>query len=319
MTDPYSGPPQNGRFTSVPTLAGNSVQSAPTPCTLPVQPAPVPALSSGAPVPPPSPEPQPFEPPPTAPPALRVIVRRAEGLPGVAATATLLDTSGRQLSREESDGSGIAEFHFVPGGEWLLVVRHEGYLPQVRTVLLPQQPARTVEVEVSTAAAARLSGTVTNGTGRPVEGALVTLTGAEGAVTASARTAADGVYDLLDLTLEEGTLAVFAASANPVAIPVVIAPGSAIRQDVEVRGSGIVSGIAQTPEGWLIGDARVSLHADGVEIAVTRTDADGRYDFTGLDAGTYTVIAVGYPPAQTEVATGNGQAVVEPIILAHKD
>ncbi|MBA3745681.1 collagen binding domain-containing protein, partial [Sporichthya sp.] len=252
-------------------------------------------------------------------PALRVTVRRADGRPLPAATVTLLDSAGRQLSRAESDGNGVSEFLSASGGEFLLVVRHEGYLPQARTVLLQQQPAPTVEVEVLVPGAARLSGVVTNATGRPVEGALVTLTGVDGAVAASTRTDAEGAYDLVDLTVEDGTLAVFAPSGRPIAIPVTIPPGGKVRQDVEVRGSGVVSGTAQTPEGWLIADARVSLHADGVEVAVTRTDADGAYSFPGLDTGNYTVVAVGYPPSQTEVVAGNGETTAEPLTLAHDD
>jgi hypothetical protein len=106
---------------------------------------------------------------------------------------------------------------------------------------------------------------------------------------------------------------------RPIAIPVAIAPGNRVRQDVEVHGSGAISGTAQTPEGWLIADARVSLVSDGVELAVTRTDADGTYSFTGLESGTYTVVAVGYPPAQTEVVAGTGAVQAPPITLAHED
>jgi hypothetical protein len=152
-----------------------------------------------------------------------------------------------------------------------------------------------------------------------VDGALVTLTGADGAVAASTRTAAGGVFDLVDLTVTEGTLAVFAPSSRPIAIPVSIPPGGRVRQDVDVRGNAVISGIARTPEGWLIADARVSLHADGVEVAVTRTDADGAYRFTDVEAGTYTIVAVGYPPAQTEVRATVGETTATPITLAHED
>jgi hypothetical protein len=256
---------------------------------------------------------------PASSPSLRVRVRRTDGAPVVSAAVTLLESNGGQVSRADSDGHGVAEFPALPGGELLLVVRHKGYLPQARTVLLHQPPAPTLEVEVVVPGASRLSGTVTTGTGRPVEGALVTLTGVDGAVAASSRTDAAGTYGFVDLTVEEGTLAVFAPSARPIAVPVTVPPGTRGRQDVEVRGSGVVSGVAQTPEGWLIADARVSLHRGGVEVAVTRTDSDGAYSFPGLDAGTYTVIAVGYPPAQTEVVAGNGETTVAPITLAHED
>jgi hypothetical protein len=246
-------------------------------------------------------------------------VRRTDGRGIGSAAVTLLDNTGRQISRADSNPNGTAEFRSVAGGEFLLVVRHEGYLPQARTVLLQQQPAPTVEVEILVPGAARLSGTVTNATGRPIEGALVTLTGVDGAVAASMRTDGAGRYEMVDLTVEDGTLAVFAPSGRPIAIPVSIPPGGRVQQDVEVRGSGIVSGIAQTPEGWLIADARESLHVNGEEVAVTRTDADGAYRFTGLDEGPYTVIAVGYPPAQTEVVAGQGETMAAPITLAHED
>ncbi len=305
VTDPSYGAVPNGHSTPQPVTAQPVAAPAhvgPTPGA-----GPVPAAAYAPPA------------PPRPNPALRVLVRRGDGRAVASATVTLLDSGGRQLSRAESDDAGVAEFAAVVGGEFLLVVRSEGYLPQARTVLLQQPPAPTVDVEILVAGAARLSGVVTNAAGRPVEGALVTLTGIDGAVAASARTDTGGTYELVDLTVEEGTLAVFAPSSRPIAMPVTIPPGGRVQQNVEVRGSGVVSGIAQTPEGWLIADARVSLHADGAEIAVTRTDADGAYSFPGLDAGAYTVVAVGYPPSQTEVVAGNGATTADPLTLAHED
>ncbi|MBV7700000.1 carboxypeptidase-like regulatory domain-containing protein [Streptomyces sp. TRM70350] len=46
-------------------------------------------------------------------------------------------------------------------------------------------------------------------------------------------------------------------------------------------------------------DARVTLmNAAGDAVADAITGADGGYDFTGLDACEYTVIAAGYPPGE---------------------
>lgn len=312
-----SQPAAHGAPFSTPDPVAAPMFSASVPPQHPVPPAPghVPVQHAG-----PSPAAPVAAPPaPATGPSLRVLVRRTDGAPVAAAAVTLLDAEGAQVSRAETDGHGSASFGSVPGGEFLLVVRHEGYLPQARTVLLQRPPAPTVEVEVQVPGAARVSGTVRTGTGRVVEGALVTLTGVDGTVAASTRTDVEGTYELVDLTVEEGTLAVFAPSVRPIAIPVAIAPGNRVRQDVEVHGSGAISGTAQTPEGWLIADARVSLVSDGVEVAVTRTDADGTYSFAGLEPGTYTVVAVGYPPAQTEIVAGPGAVQAPPITLAHED
>lgn len=252
-------------------------------------------------------------------PVLRVVVRSVDTLPVAGAVATLLDESGRQVARAESDGRGCVEFD--PGaGEFLLAVRREGCLPQVRTVLLSGAAAAgMLELEVLVTGASRLGGTVTTTMQRAVEGALVTLTGPDGAVVASTRTDAGGGYELVDLTVEAGTLAVFAPAAHPVAIPARVPAGSRIRQDVEVHGTAAISGVAHTPQGWLIADARVSLlDAEGAELASTRTDSDGRYAFTDIDEGPYTVVAVGYPPATAQVLAGEN-TTAPPITLAHAD
>lgn len=247
---------------------------------------------------------------------LGVLVRSADAAPVRAASVSLLDDAGRHVARAESDAAGRCEFAAPARGEYLVVVRAEGALPQAVTVPWPA----VREVEIRLTGAARLGGTVTSSQGSAVADALVTLTDADGAVVASARTDLTGGYELVDLTVEGGTLAVFAASARPVAIPVTVPRGGRARQDVEIRGTSTVSGVAQTPQGWLIADARVSLVGpDGAEVAVTRTDGEGRYSFAEVDEGSYTVVAVGYPPASAEIAVGAGETAAPPITLAHVD
>ena len=56
-----------------------------------------------------------------------------------------------------------------------------------------------------------------------------------------------------------------------------------------------------------VADARVTLlDAAGNVVAVTDTDEEGRYSFSDLAEGEYTVIASGYPPvASTLQVTGD--------------
>ncbi len=54
---------------------------------------------------------------------------------------------------------------------------------------------------------------------------------------------------------------------------------------------------------------------EGRIVAETFTDDDGRYEFTDLPEGHYTLLAVGYPPAADGVVLDAGQAVEHEITL----
>lgn len=251
-------------------------------------------------------------------PGVRVLVRDGDSGPVTGATVTLLDGAGRQIDRGETDDAGRCEFVAFGRGEFLIVVRHAAHLPQAYSVPWPVG-ATARELEVRLTGAARLEGTVATAAGAPLPDILVTLTEPGGAVIASARTDSAGHYAMVDLIAEVGTLAVFPPNQQPIALPVRLPAGQRLRQDVQVRGAGAVSGVTTTPEGWLIGDARVSLLSEtGTELAVTRTDHDGNYRFADVAEGKYTVVAVGYAPASAEILAA-GDTVVPPITLGHAD
>jgi hypothetical protein len=67
-------------------------------------------------------------------------------------------------------------------------------------------------------------------------------------------------------------------------------------------------------------DARVTLvDAAGHVVGTTTTGPDGCYAFADLDAGSYSVIAAGYPPVTRKVSVdGRGPAEV-PLALGHPD
>jgi uncharacterized protein YfaS (alpha-2-macroglobulin family) len=247
---------------------------------------------------------------------IRGRVRHGRGLAVAGAALTLLDASGRQIARGRSEDDGSFEFTVPETGEFVLVARRAGHRPHAQTVLVP---GGSGEVEVTLFGAAALTGSVVGGWSRmPVPGALVTLADQSGDVVASVRADARGEYEISELTAGTFTLVVTTPSCRPTALLVEIAGEGRTRQDVEVAGAATLSGVARTPEGRLVIDAKVSLaDVEGQVVAETFTDEDGRYEFTDLDEGRYTVLAVGYPPAADGVVLDAGQAVAHEITLAH--
>jgi EmrB/QacA subfamily drug resistance transporter len=172
---------------------------------------------------------------------------------------------------------------------------------------------------------------VTDAIGRPLMGVAVSLLDATGRQIAVSDTAVVGRCELDDLPAGEALLVAIHASYAPLAQPVVVPVDGAAQIDltlgVEAAPATLITGEALTPQGWLIADARVSLiDANGVECAVTRTDSQGRYAFTGVPAGDYTLLATGYGPSTATVRVGGtvdsevgNQVDVAPITLSHPE
>jgi hypothetical protein len=90
--------------------------------------------------------------------------------------------------------------------------------------------------------------------------------------------------------------------------------------DVPVPGRATVNGVARTASGRPIPDARVWLEdATGAVVANTRTDDVGRYEFSDVAEGGYTLHAVGYPPATTDVVVSDSADVLIEVTLSHAD
>ena len=237
---------------------------------------------------------------------------------------TLLDGVGRHLDRGWSGEDGFAGFPVAGPAELVLVVRHRGYRPTARTVHVPHAgptAEREVSVTVALTPAVVLLGTVrAAGARRPIAGALVELTDETGTVLASTRTDDRGGYQLADLTPGSCTLVVTPDHAAPVATQVELGPSGTVVHDVGVSGRTGVAGVARSPEGLSLPDAIVWLSDEsGHVIAQTRTDADGHYRLHDLAPGSYTLSAVGYPPATVEVEVADGADVETVLTLRHVD
>jgi EmrB/QacA subfamily drug resistance transporter len=164
--------------------------------------------------------------------------------------------------------------------------------------------------------------------GRPLMGVAVSLLDPTGRQIAVSDTGVVGRCELADLPAGEALLVAVHPAYAPYAQSVVVPENGSAQADVllgtEPTRATLITGEALTPQGWLIADARVSLiDANGVECAVTRTDSQGRYAFTGVPSGDYTLLATGYGPstASVRLASGPGPAAVDvaPITLAHPE
>ncbi len=174
----------------------------------------------------------------------------------------------------------------------------------------------------------RIATRVVDAIGRPLLGVAVSLLDATGRQIAVADTDVLGRCELNDLPGGEALLVAIHPSYAPFAQPVVVPASGTAQADVQLNTDPIratlITGEALTPQGWLIADARVSLiDVNGVECAVTRTDSQGRYAFTGVPEGDYTLLATGYGPSTATVRVGprpGGAPVeVDAITLAHPE
>jgi len=248
------------------------------------------------------------------------LVRDHAGHPIGRVALTLLDDAGRQLDRGWTDDNGRFSFLVTGPAEAVLVARHARHRPYACTLHVPAATAE-VEVEIGLSGAVGLVGTVhTVGTQRSVVDALVTWSDASGQVLASTRTDDAGRYQFADLQSGVGTVSVHREGAVPVHVAVLVESSGTTVYDVPVPGRAAVNGVARTASGRPIPDARVWLEdPTGAVVANTRTDDAGRYEFSDVAEGSYTLHAVGYPPATTEVVVSESTDVLIEVTLSHAD
>ncbi len=131
----------------------------------------------------------------------------------------------------------------------------------------------------------------------PIGDATVTVI-AGGKPIASTRTDAEGRYRMADLTAGGATVAVSAASFVPAAAIVQLSENAVLRQDLTLTGTSSLSGIVHVAgQPWA--DAMVALvDSTGTVLHFAPTGSDGRYVFTAVPDGDYTVTA--FTPAAAD-------------------
>ncbi|MEU2283018.1 MFS transporter [Streptomyces sp. NPDC013178] len=239
------------------------------------------------------------------------------GMPG--ATLTLISPAGRQVGRVVAHSAGRYELTAPTAGSYVLIAAADGHQPQATTVVLGKQP---LVHDLVLAGGNRVAGTVVSaGDEVAVEGALVTVTDARGEVLASGMSDTAGRFGFGELPAGDVTLTVNAPGFRPGALPVQVPGAEATALKVPLSSGAQVRGVVRAGADLQgLADARVTLvDAAGNVVGITATGPDGAYAFADLDAGSYSLIAAGYPPMTTTVTVdGRGPENVH-LELAHPD
>lgn len=207
---------------------------------------------------------------------------------------TLTDANGRQVERSRTDRDGQFRMTVDHGGTYVLIASGGNFQPTAAMVVVADRPVRH---DVQMVGAGRLAGVVHSGE-HGIAGATAVLTDVRGEVVATTATGPDGRYALADLVGGAYALTVTAAGFRPIANQVEVTDGQQVVIDVALHAGTRLSGVARSANlGVPVPDARVTLlDSSGGVVGAATTDIEGRYTFSDLPDGEYTVITSGYPP-----------------------
>ena len=192
-----------------------------------------------------------------------------------------------------------------PEGSPLLPEWYDGQSDEASATQLPMAAGQNlIGVDASLAAAASVSGTVTNDDGTPLVSGYVSLHRVQGSTTSwysYASLQQDGTYQFRNV--EPGTYKAYFSdngyypewwdneADEASATPIVVTPGTAVTDiDAALTRAASISGTVRDAEGQPIADSSVTaITIDGGRSWGVFTDNEGRYELTGLDAGDYTL------------------------------
>jgi EmrB/QacA subfamily drug resistance transporter len=237
------------------------------------------------------------------------------GAPITGAALTLTDTDGHQAGLARSDVHGRYEVG-APAGQYVLIAAAPDFQPQAVSLVLNGEP---VHRDVTMTGAGGIGGRVLSPDGHVVAGATLVLTDDRGEVVANGYSGGDGWYRLGARGGGGFALTVTAPGYRPLATRLTVDPGEQSTHDVELVPASRLSGVVRSGrDGNPVREARVSLvRPDGEVVARTMTGADGRYEFTDVPPGDYTLVTTGYAPVVSPLALTGGDLLDRDVELGY--
>ncbi|NKQ53623.1 hypothetical protein HFP15_12115 [Amycolatopsis sp. K13G38] len=233
-------------------------------------------------------------------------VRDSEGVPVTGAALTLVDSSGRQISRSATGSGGSFELAAPGRGSYVLIASAPAHQPEAVTVTVADSQVR---LEITLRGASGLRGVIRAAdTGVPIMDAAITLTDMRGEVVDSRLSGQSGEYTFAAIAPGTYTLAVNAPNYRPSALTVTIGESSPTTQDVELADGAVIHGSVRLPDTQPRPAITVTLLDEAGQVVRTAlADETGRYAFHDLDPGSYTVVATSYAPSRRPIRIGDGE------------
>ena len=227
------------------------------------------------------------------------------GVPGV--TVYVVDAygvaiPGRGTFSATTDTAGNFRIDGIEPGNYTLAAYKTGF---TRTVSNPGvvftiegDSTQTASLTISQSTGGAISGTVTDGSSKPVAGATVTFTSSDGTTTQNTVTDGNGNYTLPNVppTTYTGVATDPATGGvSAVSAPVIVTANSSATVNFVLKaGPGSVTGrVVDASTNLPIPGATVTFSSGTPPAVVTTgtTDKTGTYNVTGVPAGTYSVTA----------------------------
>jgi protocatechuate 3,4-dioxygenase beta subunit len=245
---------------------------------------------------------------------------------GISGVRVSLYQAGALVSSTNTDSQGQYSLTGVATGTYQARFEKAGYITVDMANVQVTQNASTILNAVLTSSdggtTGIISGLVLDNSNRPVQNALVELDGPTG--LRRLRTDADGGFEFIDLPAGSGySVKASASGLNPeTQASLVVTAGQTI--DLRFRlvpesggGGGSLAGQVRAPNGLPINGAQVTI-VSGPSVGDRQTtSSQGRFNFTGLPGGTYSldVRASGFRPARVNVMVRAGSGAFVTVTL----
>jgi len=206
---------------------------------------------------------------------------------GGAIGGATVSLSGPTSASTTADASGNYSFSGIPAGTYTVTGTAGGYLARSYSgVTVTSGQTTTQNLQLTTTG--RVTGTVTGAGGAALSGATVTLQGGNLPTTDTVTTGAAGNYTSNWDPIGTYTLTCSATGYAAQTVPgVAISTGGLTTVNCALSNTGTLTGVVTNlNSGGAISGATVSYSGGS-----TTTDSTGRYTFTGVVSGTYSITA----------------------------